>query len=190
VLSAVEALRRGRLVLLPTETVYGLAADPGQPAAMDRLYAAKRRPADKAVTLMVAEWPAIRAFDVAWSPAAETLARTFWPGPLTLVLPSGSGRLGFRVPDHPVALALLRQFGKPLAVTSANLSGQPPAATAAEALAALGDEVAVALDAGRAPGGVPSTVVRLEGATAEILRPGAIPAAQIQGALEGKAEEG
>jgi L-threonylcarbamoyladenylate synthase len=178
--AAVAALRRGQLVVVPTETVYGLAADPRVPGAVARLYAAKGRAAAKPVTLLAA--------DVAWvaravprlAPAARALAGAFWPGPLTLVLRTAAGFEGFRVPDHPVARELLRRAGGLLAVTSANLSGAVPATTAAEALQALDQAVAIVLDAGPSPGGRPSTVVRVDGALVTVLRPGAIAGTEIK----------
>lgn len=169
-------LRRGQLVILPTETVYGLAADPLIPAALDKLYEAKGRPAQKPITLLAADLAQVAAFGVRWTPEAHCLARRFFPGPLTLVLETGSGAWeGFRIPDHPVALALLRKMGRPLAVTSANRSGAPAAQTAAEAAATLGAQVALALDAGPSRGGIPSTVVKISRGRLEILRLGALP---------------
>jgi L-threonylcarbamoyladenylate synthase len=177
--AAVAALRQGALVIVPTETVYGLAADARNPAAREKLFEAKGRPPDKPVALLAAGVSELERHVAKLAPAARRLAEKFWPGPLTLVLDSPAGWLGFRVPDHPVMLALLRAWGGVLAVTSANRSGAPPATTAGAALAALAPFVALALDAGPSGGGVPSTVVKVDGERVEILREGAIPAEQL-----------
>ncbi|TAN37918.1 MAG: threonylcarbamoyl-AMP synthase [Verrucomicrobia bacterium] len=171
---AVAALRRGELVIVPTETVYGLAADDRNPAALEKLFAAKGRPQDKPIALLAAGVHELERHGVKLTPTARRLAEKFWPGPLTLVLDSPAGWLGFRIPAHPVMLALLRAWGGVLAVTSANRSGEPPATTAATALAALEPFVALALDAGPAAGGVPSTVVKVDDDRVDILREGAI----------------
>lgn len=171
---AVAVLKRGGLVVLPTETVYGLAADPRLDDARQRLYEAKGRVKDKPVAFFAADLAQIEQQGARVSERARRLARRFMPGPLTLVLPAGSGYEGFRIPDYPVALELVRRLGHVLAVTSANVSGAPPAQTAEEACRALGARVDLALDAGPSPGGVPSTVARVVDDQVEILRPGAI----------------
>jgi len=176
---AVAALRRGELVVVPTETVYGLAADARAPGALDKIYEAKGRPKDKALAFFATDVDEIRKSGAAVSGAAERLARAFWPGPLTLVLPKNDGFEGFRVPDHEVALELLRKAGTVLAVTSANRSGLPPALNASDAAYALGSSVALVLDAGPSDGGVPSTVVKVTGDDVEILREGAISRDEI-----------
>ena len=178
--AAVSALARGELVVLPTETVYGLAADPRVAGAMDRLYRVKARPEGKPVTRLAASVEQVATEAGGLTPAAEKLARRFWPGPLTLVLETTGGFEGFRVPAHAVALAVLRRAGHVLAVTSANRSGAPPSRTAPDAMRSLGGCVAVALDAGASPGGVASTVVRVRGGEIEVLRPGAIPESEIR----------
>ncbi len=172
---AVGCLREGRLIVLPTETVYGLAGDLSLPGVLERIYQAKGRPEDKPIPLLVDSLERVEAMGVCVSARARRLAERFWPGPLTLVLKTGEGFKGFRVPDDPVALAVLRRMGRALGVTSANRSGEPPALTAAAALAAVGASVALVLDAGPSRGGVPSTVARVEGDEVEILRAGAIP---------------
>ncbi len=176
---AVRALERGELVVVPTETVYGLAADPERAGALDRIYAAKGRPEDKPIPRLAADVRQVEREGAELEPAARRLAERFWPGPLTLVVPARSGPVGFRVPNHAVTRALLRRMGRVLAVTSANRSGERPARTAQEAAAALGDAVALVLDAGPSPGGVPSTVVSVAGGRVEILREGAIARAEI-----------
>lgn len=177
---AAAALTRGVLVIVPTETVYGLAADPRFPGAETAIFAAKGRPDHKPVTLFAADVEQVKARGAVLDEAGEKLARSFWPGPLTLVLKTPDGFTGFRVPDHAVPLALLRAVGSVLSVTSANRSGEPPAITADAAAAALGSRVALILDAGRSPGGVPSTVVRVDGDEVQVLREGAISEAEIR----------
>jgi len=175
----VAALRRGALVILPTDTVYGIAADPGAPGAEERLFRAKRRPDNKPITLLAADIRQVEAARAELGAAGRALANRYWPGALTLVLKTGDTWEGFRVPNHPVALAILKAAGGMLRVTSANMSGEPPALTAAAAVAALGPAVELAVDAGPAPGGVPSTVVRIADNRCAVLREGAIPGAEI-----------
>ena len=181
---AAQALRRGELVVLPTDTVYGLAAWPWNAAAIARIYAAKGRPDTKAIPVLVGETEHLTQITASLPPCAEHLAAHFWPGALTLVVPkhpnlppalSPYPTVGVRMPAHEDALALLRLTG-PLAVTSANRSGVAPARTAAEAVAQLGDAVAVVLDAGNAPGGLPSTVVDCTATPPQILRAGPVRA--------------
>ena len=175
---AEEALRAGRLVVIPTDTVYGVAALPG---VAEDLFAAKGRPEDKAIPVLgarAADLESIAEFDE----RATRIAARFWPGPLTLVLPRAPGftvdlggidaeTVAVRVPAHDVALELLDRSG-PLAVTSANRSGEPAATTVHHARAALGDAVAVYVDAGEC-GGAPSTVASLVGEL-RLLRPGPV----------------
>jgi L-threonylcarbamoyladenylate synthase len=182
---AAAALTRGGLVIVPTETVYGLAADPRFPGAGTAIYAAKGRPDHKPVTLFAADVEQVKARGAVLGPAGEKLARAFWPGPLTLVVKTPDGFTGFRVPDHAVPLALLRKVGSVLAVTSANRSGELPAVTAETAAAALGSKVEMILDAGPSPGGVPSTVVRVDGDEVQVLRDGAISEGEIRRVVGG-----
>jgi tRNA threonylcarbamoyl adenosine modification protein (Sua5/YciO/YrdC/YwlC family) len=177
--AAVAALARGDLVILPTETVYGVAADPRAPGAVEKIFPAKGRSPDKAVTLLAADEDQVRRQGAEFPPAARALAARYWPGPLTLVLKAGREFVGFRVPAHAVALDVLRKAGSVLAVTSANRSGEPPARVAADAARALGSAVALSLDAGPSAGGVPSTVVRVDDARVDILREGAISSREI-----------
>ena len=179
--SAVDVLRGGGIVAFPTETVYGLCVDPSNEEAVRRLYAVKGRDADKGCAYLLGEAEDVERLTPCWPRPAQRLARQFWPGPLTLVVPDGSGgRVGLRFPAVPVARALARQFGGPLLQTSANLSGQPAALNAAGILRALPGGVDLLLDAGKAPGGVSSTAVACEGVTFEVLREGAIPIAEIE----------
>lgn len=171
--AAAELVLAGEVVAFPTDTVYGLAALAGDQAAVDRIYEIKRRPADRRLVVMVAAPAALRAL-VQVDPRARAVMRRWWPGPLTLVLPSRDATQGLavRIPNHPVALALLRAVGAPLATTSANLSGEPPALDAAGLPALHG--IAAVIDDGRAPGGVPSTLLDLTGREPRLLREGPI----------------
>jgi len=183
--SAVGALERGGVVVTPTDTVYGVAADPQVPGAEARLFHIKRRPDNKPVPLLIAGPEQLAAWGANLDGKGRRLADRFWPGALTLVLPVGGGRFeGFRVPDHPVILALLRSVGGALRVTSANVSGEPPALTAQAAVRDLGEGVDVVLDAGPVSGGVPSTVVKLEAGQYVVIREGAISAAALAAAWE------
>jgi L-threonylcarbamoyladenylate synthase len=187
---AVEAFDRGRVVVIPTDTVYGLAAMPGIPSAVAELFRIKGRAPTKPVAILagsirVLSW--VGRFDE----QAHRLAESFWPGPLTMIVPRtpgfevdlGSGEgVGVRVPDAEITLELLGLTG-PLAVTSANKSGAVPATTIDEAKSELGEDVQLFVDGGRCAGD-PSTVVSLLGGTPQILREGSISFAQINAALE------
>ena len=179
---AADLLRAGELVIVPTETVYGVAARADSPAALAKLCAAKGRDEAKRIALFAADLAAARAAGAQADEIAERLAAAFWPGPLTLVLPAAAGEwIGFRCPDHSVALAWLRALdGIVPAVTSANRSGAPAAKTAAEAWDALAPHVALALDAGPVAVGAASTVVKVAGGAVDILRPGPIDRAALE----------
>ena len=164
---AARVLNAGGVVVIPTDTVYGLAAHPAFPAAVDRLYTIKGREAGKPIALLAADAAAVRAFGYA---VPEKLAK-LWPGALTVVV----GPEGFRVPDHAWTRELLRRCGGVLRVTSANLSGRRAATDAPQALAEVGLSADLVVDDGISPGGVPSTVVRVKDDGAyEILRPGPV----------------
>jgi L-threonylcarbamoyladenylate synthase len=180
---AVAAARRGQLIVFPTDTVYGIAVRPDDPAATDRLFTAKARPRDLTLPVLVASVTEARGI-ARFDDRADRLAAACWPGALTLVLPrtrasegwdlgAGVGSIGVRVPSHPLALALLAATG-PLAVTSANRSGGPPTTTCEELVAAFGDDVAVYLCEDEPVGGSASTVVSLLGPALEVLRAGAM----------------
>ena len=182
---AKQVLSAGELIVLPTETVYGVAAHPALGDAVAKLAKAKARDADKPIAFLASDMEAIRNCGAVMDPAAECLAEAFWPGPLTLVLPLESGGTeGFRIPDHDVALAILRAAGGLLRVSSANESGNPDALTATEAVEALGSHVTFVMDSGPARGGLASTVVRSEGNGIEILREGAIQSEAIHLAVK------
>ena len=180
---AVARLARGELVAYPTETVYGLGADPGQPAALARLLAAKGRDAERGLSLLVADAAALARFAPGLPPAAARLAARFWPGPLTLVVPVAAGAfpgvatplgVGFRCSPQPTAAALAAAARHPVVSTSCNRSGEPPAANRAEVEAAFGSELPV-LGGEPAGGLAPSTVVAVGAAGGlELLRAGAI----------------
>jgi L-threonylcarbamoyladenylate synthase len=162
------------VVAIPTETFYGLAVPPDDQEALDRLFALKGRPREKAVPVVVASLP--QAATLVHLPEAwvNRLA-TAWPAPLTVVLPAHrGGTLAVRVPAHPLLRALLERLG-PLTATSANVAGGPPAVTPAEVEEALGEGLALILDGGAAPGGLPSTLLDLTASPPRLLRPGAWP---------------
>lgn len=171
---AAAVLRRGGFVIFPTETVYGLGVNLQDPQAIQELYQIKRRPFEKKVTLHIAQIRQVVAAGVRVSESARRLMRRFWPGPLTLVLPRPDGSsVGFRMPQHPVALALLQAAQIPVGAASVNLSGAPPACTAQEAMLDFAEKVDLVLDAGPTPGGVASTVVDCSVQPPRILRRGA-----------------
>ena len=178
---AAAALNRGALVVLPTDTVYGLAAHPAHSTAIAHVYATKGRPAEKALPLLVADAAQAESVARVSPPAARLMAR-FWPGGLTLVLPTIAGvdTVALRMPDHPLPLALIRALGSPLATTSANRSGEPSCTTAAAVRAQLPTGYALLLDGGPSPGGQDSTVLHLAGERPRLLRAGAVPLAAIQ----------
>ncbi|GEL18934.1 threonylcarbamoyl-AMP synthase [Pseudonocardia asaccharolytica DSM 44247 = NBRC 16224] len=190
--AAARAVRAGQLVVLPTDTVYGLGCDAFSAPAVRSLLAAKNRGPDMPVPVLVGSWSTIDGLVVGVPDAARSLIEAFWPGGLSLVLshaPSLSWDLGMtkgtvmlRMPLHPVALELLRDVG-PMAVSSANTSGAPPAADAAEAAAQLGDQVTVYLDGGPSGTPVASTIVDLTADEPRILREGAVPSAEISEVL-------
>ena len=181
---AAELLRNGRLVAFPTETVYGLGAHALDPTAVRRIYEAKGRPAYNPLIIHVADTAGARTVTREWPERADRLARLFWPGPLTIVLPkqrsvpaevsAGLDTVAVRVPAHPVALALLRQVRLPIAAPSANLSMSVSPTTAQHVAKGLGDRVDMILDGGRTGVGIESTVVDLTRTPAVLLRPGAI----------------
>ncbi len=192
---ALAILRRGGVVAFPTETFYALGVDPRKPAALRRLRRIKGRARRKPILLLAASRAQALALAAAPPPAAK-LARLFWPGPLTLVLPprhprlaralGSAGGLAVRVPSHPLARRLVRAYGFPLTGTSANRSGAPPARQATHLRRALGAALDGVIDGGRTPGGAPSTVLDLCGPRARLLRRGAVPSRRLQAVLRPK----
>ncbi len=196
---AVRILEAGGLVAFPTDTVYGIAVSSRTEGGLARLFAAKERPPDRAIVLLLANVDQAMELGTL-GPAGEALANAFWPGGLTLVVrrrgdavpalslaadddPEGVGTVGLRVPDHPTPRAIAAAVG-PLPTTSANRSGQPEARDAREVLDQLGAALDLILDGGPSRGARPSTVVDVSGETPRILRDGAISADEIGAALE------
>ena len=187
---ALAALRDGDLVILPTETVYGLAGDARDPAAVAAIFAAKGRPVFNPLISHVASLDLAETL-ARFDDRARALAAAFWPGPLTLVLPAadplavcdlaraGLDSIAIRVPAHPIALALLEAFGGPLVAPSANRSGRPSPTTLADALDETGSAAALGLDGGPCEIGLESTVISLIG-EARLLRPGRVTRAEIE----------
>lgn len=191
---AAERLRAGELVAFPTETVYGLGANARDPVAVARIFATKGRPATNPVIVHVADFAAARAVVAEWPETAEVLARAFWPGPLTMVLPkhpdipaivtAGGPTVAVRCPAHPVAQELIRLAGVPIAAPSANGSGELSPTTAAHVVRSLGAHAVWVLDGGPCSGGVESTVVAITPEGVRLLRPGLIPESQLQAVLK------
>ena len=191
--AAVAVLRAGGLVAMPTDTVYGVGVALDAPDGLPRLFAAKNRPLDRAIVLLVADLEQAASVGVL-SPAARVLAESFWPGGLTLVLArtpgarlpavltAGTATIGVRLPHHESPCALARQLG-PLPVTSANLSGHPDARDVSEVMDQLGSRIDLILDGDPARGGIRSTVVDCSVDLPTILRSGAIPSVQLADAL-------
>lgn len=186
--AAAAALKGGRLVVMPTDTVYGIGADAFNSAAVSALLSAKGRGRDMPVGVLVGSWHTIEGLVYTMPDGARDLIRAFWPGALSLVvtqapslqwdLGDARGTVMLRMPLHPVAIELLREVG-PLAVSSANISGRPAALDANEARSQLGDLVDVYLEAGPSAQGAASTIVDLTGATPRILRRGPVSAERI-----------
>ena len=197
--AALSALAAGRLVILPTETVYGLAADAGRAEAVAAIFAAKGRPSFNPLIAHVADAEAAGRLAVLDS-RARRLAEAFWPGPLTLVAPfrvgspvcdlarAGLDTVALRVPAHPLAQALLRAFGGPLAAPSANRSGRPSPTTLAHAMDETGSAAAAALDGGPCSVGLESTVVALLEGPPRLLRPGAVTREALEAVIGPLAE--
>jgi L-threonylcarbamoyladenylate synthase len=190
---AVALLRAGRLVAFPTETVYGLGANALDPAAVERIFTAKGRPPTSPLIVHVAGVAMARSLALVWPETAEKLAEHFWPGPLTLVVPkrpvicgritAGLPTVGLRMPRHPVALALLREAGFPIAAPSANPFTRLSPTTAAHVRESLGSSVALVLDGGPCEVGIESTVVSLAGPQPVLLRPGMVSSEQIEAVI-------
>ena len=185
---ALEILNQGGLVAFPTDTVYGVGALAFNAPAVESIYAAKDRPVEKAIPILIGGPEDLDKVTTDIPPIAAKLAARFWPGPLTLVVPkhpdlpdvvSTAPTVGVRVPDHPLARALLRAAG-PMAVTSANISGEASPRTAGEVSRQLSGRIPLILDGGETPGGIPSTVVNCLGTEPVILREGPVTLKDIQ----------
>lgn len=185
---ALDVLQAGGTVAFPTDTVYGLAASLSSAETIEQLFQVKQRPEDRAIAVLLGNTGHLAEVTLDPGGAALRLAERFWPGPLTLVVPkhpqipamiSPRPTIGVRIPDHPVALALLTASG-PLAVTSANLSGQENCRSAGEVVEQLQGRIDLILDGGVTPGGLPSTVVDMTGDTLKILREGPISFSELQ----------
>lgn len=191
--AAVRLLRRGGVVAIPTDTLYGLAAAASDVEAVKRLFRIKGRPAAMAVPLLIADESQLDAYSAGVSEVARTLARAFFPGALTLVLPrselvpkvvtGGGDSVALRVPDHPVPRAIIRLLGGAITGTSANRSGAPSATTAQDVKCQLGSDVDMVLDGGECRGGLASTVVDVSGPSPRILRQGAVSREALESEL-------
>jgi L-threonylcarbamoyladenylate synthase len=190
---AAELIRSGELVAFPTETVYGLGANALDPAAIEKIYAAKGRPPSSPLIVHVSSIEMARGLVREWPERAEKLARQFWPGPLTLVLPkqphvpdrltAGLDTVGVRMPANEIAQALIREAGVPIAAPSANRFTELSPTTAQHVRDGLGDGVAMVLDGGPSSVGIESTVLSLSGAHALLLRPGMISRQEIEAVI-------
>lgn len=186
---AVDALARGALVAIPTDTVYGLAARLDRPAAVEALYHAKGRPDTLPIPVLVSRLDLLALLTDGASAALDPLAARFWPGPLTIVVPcsrripdrvaAGTGTVGLRMPDHPIALEIIEGSGGALAVTSANRSGEPSLRDGAAVARTFPHTVELVIDSGATPGGRASTVVAVTGDRPFVLRHGPIDEAAI-----------
>jgi L-threonylcarbamoyladenylate synthase len=192
---AAAVVRAGGVVAVPTDTLYGLAADPFNAEAVRRVFAIKERAPDQALPLIAADVEQIAEHLAPLPPLGLRLASCFWPGPLTLIvrprapLPrevtAGTGVVGVRVPDQAVARMLCARSERPLTATSANISGHAGPADPADLAAAIGERVDVLLDAGRTRGGPPSTIVDITASDPRLVRAGAIPWEQVEACLRG-----
>ena len=185
---AIATLRDGGVVAFPTDTVYGVGVDPFQPDAVRKLYQIKGRPIDKPIPILVGSVSDVERVAQNLPPTFSRLAEQFWPGELTLIVEAkslppevtaGGDTVGVRMPDHPLALALLQRFGGAIATTSANKSDEPPATSADEVRSELGDLVSIILDGGQRTTKIASTVLDLSVSPPQIRRDGGISMDQL-----------
>ncbi len=183
-------IRRGGVVVIPTDTLYGLAADPFQAAAIARVFEVKGRAADQPIPLVAADMAQVEAHLALLTETGRRLAAAFWPGPLTLLVAAprtlaaavsaGTGRVGVRVPDNLIAQSVCLAAGHPVTATSANRSGEPATADPDDVERALGDRVDLLLDGGVTRGGAPSTIVDITTPAPSLVREGAIPWTRVE----------
>jgi L-threonylcarbamoyladenylate synthase len=185
---AIDVLRNGGIIAFPTDTVYGLAAPIDNVESIDRIYVAKGRNTTKAIAVLLGDPDQLDKVAINLTASARKMAEYFWPGPLTLIVPRHPAlpdvlaplpTIGVRIPDHPVALNLLKTAG-PLAVTSANISGEDSTMTAKQVLKQLKGRIHLIIDGGKTPGGIPSTVIDCTTPKPEVLREGPITLKQIK----------
>jgi L-threonylcarbamoyladenylate synthase len=191
---AATLIRRGGVVALPTDTLYGLAADPFRREAVERVFEVKGRDAERALPLMAYDTAQVTAWLGRLTPIGERLAAAYWPGPLTLLVAAaaalapgvsaGTGRVGVRVPADAVARAVCRAVGRPVTATSANISGRPATADPDEVERVLGARIDLLLDGGPTRGGPPSTIVDVTAAEPRIVRAGVIAWDDIQACMD------
>jgi L-threonylcarbamoyladenylate synthase len=182
---AAERLVAGGVIALPTDTVYGVAASLAHESALERVFEVKNRPGDRILPVLISSTDALVRITKPVSDEILLLLDRYWPGPLTVAIPAREGMpalvtapdetIGVRLPNHPLAIEVIDKAGGAIACTSANRSGEVPARTADEVAVALGPKLDLILDGGRTPGGVPSTVIAVDGETIRPLREGAIP---------------
>jgi L-threonylcarbamoyladenylate synthase len=187
-------IRNGGIVAVPTDTLYGLAADPFRADAIARVFAVKGRPAERALPLIAADAVQIQQHLGTLSPVGARLAGRFWPGPLTILVVAppalardvsgGTGTVGVRVPADAVVRAIAAACGRPITATSANISGEPATADPEEVERSFGDRIDLLIDTGRTRGGVPSTIVDITGPEPRLVRAGAIPWDEVQAWLD------
>ncbi|HET9662042.1 MAG TPA: L-threonylcarbamoyladenylate synthase [Thermomicrobiales bacterium] len=183
-----ERISSGGVVAIPTDTVYGIAASLAHPAALDRIYEIKGRPDRMPLPVLVSSVDALSHL-VLLEDAVVPLLDAFWPGPLTVVLPATArvpervlgpgGTVGVRLPNHPIAIEVIDKAGGAIACTSANRTGEEPGHTATDVAESIGDQLDLILDSGRAPGGISSTVVAIDGVTLRFIREGAISMIEV-----------
>ncbi|HXH61435.1 MAG TPA: L-threonylcarbamoyladenylate synthase [Fimbriimonadaceae bacterium] len=187
---AAKAIKKGEMVVLPTETVYGLACNALDAAAVNKVFEAKGRPSENPLIVHIADFQSLRSVAASWPDLAESLAERFWPGPLTMVLKkkasvpdettAGLDTVAVRVPDHPVALAVIREAGVPIAAPSANVFTRLSPTRAEDVDPKIADMAAMVLDGGRCRVGLESTVIDMTAEHPRILRPGGVTRAQVQ----------
>lgn len=193
---ATDALRRGQVIVFPTETFYGLGADASDPVAVERVISLKGRAPESPIPIIIADERMLRDVVAEIPPMAQRLMARFWPGPLTLVLPAKKGLpapllnreggVGVRISSHPVAAHLARALGHPITATSANPSGKEPARTIEEARTYFSGKIQTFLDGGRLQGGKGSTVVKVSGDKMTIIREGEVSSRDLEGLFRPK----